>query len=237
MPWRIMATRSMPRPKAKPRDLLGVVDRAGPGARSRPRTPRGAPCPSPGSRASRCSCRPGSPCRRSRCSRGRPRPRARCRGRTRAGSAPGTRAEERVQEGLDRALEVAQGDARADHQPLDLLEHRRVGDVVVAPEDLARADDPHLGRVRVLEHVADLADEVWVRSTTPARPRQVEGVLHVAGRVVRRHVEGLEAVVVVLHLAAVVDLVAHGDEDVLELLAHRGQGVAPARGRGRGRAG
>ena len=71
-----------------------------------------------------------------------------------------------------------------------------------------------------------------MRSSRPARPCEVERVLHVAGRVVRRHVQRLEAVEVVVHLGPVVDLVAHGDEDVLQLLAHRGQRMArAARGR------
>ena len=176
---------------------------------------------------------PLPPGRRRRRRRGRPRPRARCTGSTRRGSAPGSRAEERVQEGLDRALQVAQGDALADHQALDLLEHRRVGDVVVAAEHLARADDAHLGRVRVLEHVADLRGGGVGAQQQAARAREVEGVLHVARRVVGRHVERLEAVVVVLDLGAVEDLVAHRHEDVLELLAHGGERMpaAPARAR------
>ena len=103
-----------------------------------------------------------------------------------------------------------------------------MGDVAVAAEHLARADDPHVGRVRVLQHVVDLRGRgVGAQEEAPAA-LEVERVLHVAGRVVRRHVEGLEVVVVVLHLGAVVHLVAHGHEDVLELLADDGQRVAPA---------
>ncbi len=64
-------------------------------------------------------------------------------------------------------------------------------------------------------------------------PLEVEGVLHVARGVVGRHVERLEVVVVVLDLGAVVHLVAHRHEDVLELLAHGGQRMAAAAARRR----
>ena len=67
-----------------------------------------------------------------------------------------------------------------------------------------------------------------MRSSRPGRPREVEGVLHVAGGVLRRHVERLEAVVVVLHLGPVVHQVAHAEEDVLDLLAHDRERMAAA---------
>ncbi len=134
-------------------------------------------------------------------------------------------AEEHVQERLDGALQVAEVDAFPHHEPLDLLEHRAVGHVAVAAEHLSRADDPHVGRVRVLQHVVDLRGR-GVGAEEQAAAFEVERVLHVARRVVGRHVEGLEVVVVVLHLGPVVDLVAHRHEDVLELLADHGQRVA-----------
>ena len=119
------------------------------------------------------------------------------------------------------------------HQGLDLVEDGRVGEIgVVAAEHLARADDPHLGGVLVLEHVADLGRRGVGAQHEALGPRHVEGVLHVAGGMARRHVEGLEAVVVVLDLAALVHLVAHAHEDVLELLAHGGEGVPPPEGGG-----
>ena len=86
------------------------------------------------------------------------------------------RAEERVQEGLDGALEVGQGDARSDDQRFDLMEHRRVRDVAVASIDLAGADDAHVRRVRVVQHVADLRRGRVRAQEQPARPLDVEGV-------------------------------------------------------------
>ena len=71
-----------------------------------------------------------------------------------------------------------------------------------------------------------------MRSQEQARAAcQVERVLHVASRVVRRHVEGLEAVVVVFHLGPVVDLVAHAHEDVFELFTDERERMEPTQGR------
>ena len=80
----------------------------------------------------------------------------------------------------------------------------------------------------VREQVTDLA-----RRSMGAEQRgaalQIERVLHVPGRVVRRHVQRFEAVEVVVDLRErVVDLVAHRHEDVLELLPdHRQRVPAP----------
>ena len=73
-----------------------------------------------------------------------------------------------------------------------------------------------------------------MRSSRLGAALQVERVLHVAGGMLGRHVERLEAVVVVLDLGPVVDLVAHGEEDVLHLLAHRRQRMAARRARAGG---
>jgi hypothetical protein len=63
------------------------------------------------------------------------------------------------------------------------------------------------------------------------RTAQIERVLHIARRVVRRHVERLEVVVVVLELRTVDDLVAHPEEDALDALADAREGMTPAHGR------
>jgi len=49
---------------------------------------------------------------------------------------------------------------------------------------------------------------------------------------VRGHVEGFEAVEVVVDLRAVEDVEAHADEDVLDLLANEGEGMLAARSAG-----
>ena len=126
--------------------------------------------------------------------------------------------EEHVDEGLERPLEVGEGDPLVDHQPLDLVEHRRVAEVGVAAVDASRDDHPDRRR----------ASSPW-RGSAPARcgcaaaaAGQVEGVLVVAGRVVGRDVERLEVVAVVLDLGPVRDRVAHAEEDLLDLAAYQG---------------
>ena len=230
MPWRTMATRSMPRPKANPVTSSGSYTTRPSRAFTASNT-AGCTMPEP-----MISSHPVCLQTRQPLPPHTTQPRStstdgsvygKYDGRKRTGN---WRPEERVQEGLDGALQVAEGDPLAHDQAFDLLEHRRVRDVVVAAVDLARADDAHVRRVRVVQHVADLAAR-RVRAQEEPALREVERVLHVAGGMVRRHVEGLEAVVVVLHFGAVEDLVAHGQEDVFQVLAGRGQGMAAAVGR------
>ena len=52
------------------------------------------------------------------------------------------RPEERSREELEGALEVAHRDPLVDAEPLDLVKHRHVGGVVVAPIRLAGNDHP-----------------------------------------------------------------------------------------------
>ena len=111
-----------------------------------------------------------------------------------------------------RALEIGHRHVLADRQAFDLLEHdlaaRRDGLVAVAH---ARQDDADRLRAQ-LAHDVDLPRR-GVRAQQDAGRRRVEGVPHVAGRVVRRHVEQLEVGLVVLDLAAAVNLEAQVGED------------------------
>ncbi len=143
--------------------------------------------------------------------------------------------EEPVREGLQRALEIAETDALVDDEPFDLREHRRVGGVeVVAAVDAAGRDDPHRRRVGL--HEADLhprrvrAEQTGTAARGVGRERigEVQRVLHVARRVLGRHVERLEVVPVVLEFGAFDDLVAHAEEDVLDALADLRERVAAA---------
>ena len=64
------------------------------------------------------------------------------------------RREEPPEEGLERPLEVAESDPLRHRQPLDLVEHRRVPQIVVVAVDTPRADDPDRRLAR--QHRADL---------------------------------------------------------------------------------
>ncbi len=72
--------------------------------------------------------------------------------------------------------------------------------------------------------------DVWVRKQHRLRLGRLdeEGVHRAASRVVERDVEGLEVVPVRLHLRPLGDLVAHADEDVLQLFADLGDEVEVA---------
>ncbi len=123
-------------------------------------------------------------------------------------------AEERLQEVVERALEVAERDALVDGEALDLVEGRRVRRVGrVPPVDAAERDDvdgrllrlhrPDLRRRRLgAEHRLVVEEERLQR-----RPR----------RVPRREVERVEVVARRLDLPAVDDRVAEPEEDVLDL--------------------
>ena len=129
------------------------------------------------------------------------------------------------------------------------MEHRRVRQIeVVATIDRTDRDQPH--RRIVLLHVPDLhrgrvrAQQRErlrrVRSLSASRCaverinrrrqrlREIQRVLHVARRVVGRHVERFEVVIVVLDLRAFEDLIAEAREDLLHLLAHQAERMAIA---------
>ena len=55
--------------------------------------------------------------------------------------------------------------------------------------------------------------------------RQIEGILHIAGRMVLRSVQGGEIIVIGLDLRALVYLKAHGTKNINELVADQGDGV------------
>ncbi len=101
-----------------------------------------------------------------------------------------------------------------------------MGDVGIATVDGAGSDDPH--RRRLLEHGADLHR----RGVGPQHDivGDVEGVLHVAGRMVARDVERLEVVEVVLDLRTFGHPETEAGKDGDDLLGHQGDRVFRARG-------
>ena len=128
------------------------------------------------------------------------------------------------------ALEVGERDALVDDEALDLVEHRRVRGVGVAPIDLAEADDVH-GRPLLLHDAHLHGRRVGAQQHAAvgvhdglghglALLHHPEGVVGGARRMARRRVERREVVVVELDLGALGDTVAEADEDVLDL-AHR----------------
>ena len=128
--------------------------------------------------------------------------------------------------------------ALVDHQPLDLMEHGRVCHVVVAAVGAARRDDAVRRRLRL--HGADLHRRgVGPEQHALARlvGAEVEGVVHLPRRVLRRDVERREVVEVVLDVGPFDDPEAHVGEDRDQLVQHLADGVNGALRLGAGRQG
>ena len=143
--------------------------------------------------------------------------------------------EERLEEGLERPLEVAEVDVAVDHQPFDLVEHRRVGGVAVGAVDPARRDDPQRRAVRHHRahlHRARCACAAASRAAVRVRRLvgEIERVVHRPRRVALGHVERGEVVPVVLDLGPGGDREAEVGEDLGELVHHLADRVdrAPA---------
>ena len=98
------------------------------------------------------------------------------------------RAIEALGERGEDAAEIGEADALVDEEALDLVEHRRVGEIVVAAEDAASADHGERRGVRAHLphlHVARVGAEKDARALFRGEP---EAVLHVRRRVVGRKV-------------------------------------------------
>ena len=99
----------------------------------------------------------------------------------------------------------------------------RAGDV---QRDAAGQQGTHLigGGLRAQHHVG--ADEAGRVMGLVAL--DIEGVLHLAGGMIRAEVQGVEVIPFGLHLGAGGDLPSHGDEQVLDVLHELGQRVTGA---------
>ena len=145
-------------------------------------------------------------------------------------------AEHRPREVVQRALQVGHRDALVHDEPLDLVEHRRVGGVeLVGPVDPPRHHHVDRRRARTA-WCAPAPARCACAAPGPDDPLPVAGrgdperVHQAAGRVVGRDVERVEVGPLQLDLGALGDLVPHADEQVADALHQRGQRVpGPAR--------
>jgi hypothetical protein len=141
----------------------------------------------------------------------------------RAPSRAHVRPVEPLSEGVDHALELGKRDVFVDEKALDLVEHRRVRDVVVATEHGARADDGHRRLARAhLAHLdrARVGTEQHACIGRGAIDLDPERVLHVGRRVIGREGELGEVVLFELDLGAVSDDEAERPEDLEKLVTH-----------------
>ena len=111
------------------------------------------------------------------------------------------------------------------HQTLHLGEHRAVRRIVICAEHLA-------GRKNFDRRLFILHDMDLSRGGLGAEQKlrtQIEGILHVSGRMILRRIERREIVVIRLDLAALVDFKAHRGEDVNQFLPDLCHGMKMAR--------
>ena len=149
-------------------------------------------------------------------------------GGTQTGAGIGT--EQLLHEGVQRTLQVAQRDALIHNQTFHLVEHGAVGSVRVGTEHTAGHQDLD-GRLLNV-HGADLA--AGGLGAQQELLRQVEGVLHVACRVILGHVQAGKVVVIVLDLREGTHRKAHAGEHVDDLVGDQGQRVQTAHRAGLG---
>ena len=131
-------------------------------------------------------------------------------------------------EPVEGALEVRHRDALVDGEALDLVEGGHVRRVeLVGAEDPADRGD--VDRHAALEEGAGLDRRgVGAQDEAALGRVDVEGVLHLPGRVVGVEVQGVEVEPLRLDLGSLGDLPAHPDEQVGDALRHQLDGVAAA---------
>ena len=113
-------------------------------------------------------------------------------------------------------------DAAVDHQPLDLVEHRRVGGVAVGAIDPARRDDPDR---RLAAPASSGSAPARCGCAAPSARSllarlEIEGVVHRPRRMGLGHVERGEIVPVVLDLRPFGDREAEVGENLGQLVHH-----------------
>ena len=122
-------------------------------------------------------------------------------------------AEEPLSKLAQDALQVSHRDALVDEEALDLVKHRRVRRVVVAPVRRPRRDERHRRGVAGHRANLDVSSCAWAAAQSARRlAPHPEAVLHVRGRVIRREAELREVVFLDLDLRAVV----HGEPEADE---------------------
>jgi hypothetical protein len=150
--------------------------------------------------------------------------------------------EERLEEGLERPLEVAEVDVAIDHQAFDLVEHRRVRRRPSPSGRPARRDDPQAGacgKHRPHLHRAGVRPEQHASVRRGLFHREIERVVHRPRRMAFGHVERGEVVPVALDLRPGRHREAEIGEDFGEFVHHLADRVhrSPAAPRARATSG
>ena len=124
------------------------------------------------------------------------------------------------------SFQVGETDVVAHSQPLDLIElYLAAGSELFVSVAHARQDDTDWFRA-VFAHSVDLAGR-GMGAQQHVTLGGVEGVLHIAGRMVPGEVEQLEVAFVSLHIPAAIDLEAHVSPDLGNAAQYLGAGMQP----------
>ena len=136
------------------------------------------------------------------------------------------RAKQSLHKAVQHALQVAQGNALIHNQTFHLVEHRGVGCVRVRAEHAAGHQNFDGGLFLI--HHTDLAAAGLGAQNNVIR--HIEGILHIAGRVVFGYVQAGKVVVIVLNFGAFVNFKAHAGKHINDLILDLGDRMQCAGG-------
>ena len=125
------------------------------------------------------------------------------------------RSEELLCEGIEGALQICEGHVLIDDEALDLMEGRGVGSIHGVRTEYTTWADHTDRKLALLHHTRLHGRRLRTKQDIVS---DIEGILLVSRRVALRDVQLLEVVLVVLDLRTLDDLIAHADEDTLDLL-------------------
>ena len=128
------------------------------------------------------------------------------------------------QELIDRSSQVRKTDVAVDHQPFDLMKHRRVCEIRIAAINPPRTHDAD--RRRLALHGANLH-----RRSMGAQNMSgvdVERIVHRARGMVRGNIECFEVVIIVFDFRTFLDLIANPNEKILDPVERLGDGMQAA---------
>ncbi len=122
---------------------------------------------------------------------------------------------------IQHTLQVTERDPLVHHKTFHLAEHGRMRRVIIRPEDLARRQDLD-GRLLLLHHV-----DLPRRGLRPQQilRRQIEGILHIPGRMIHGRIQRREVIIIILDLRSLEDLKSHPGKNIHHLVAHLCNGM------------
>ena len=126
----------------------------------------------------------------------------------------------------EHALEIGHRDVLVDQEPFDLVEHRAVGRVVVAAIHTARCDD--LDRQLTVHFFHRMHLHARSLGAQHHLVVDVEGVLHIARRMIRWQIQRLEVVVIAFDFRPFRNLKTEASENALGIVHNLGQRVQMA---------